>query len=699
MENWSNASSIGRRSILKTIGATGALAGIGGAQASTLSDTQRAQQSTEGTTHDLLVRGVGDPARYQFTTSGTVSGTGSLESNDSVDGNRGSGRVAWGDDRFRFTGEILSFELLEGSADDVNVFVDGQKVSLTELNASGASARTLTVDEPWQTYQLAGQYESPVVIASPLSYAGSNPCHVRLQNVSSESFDARIEEWDYLNDIHYDETVGSLAIESGTHGLDNGSTVEVGRTLADHTWSSVSFDQTFDQTPLVFCQSETMQGNQAIVTRVSNVSSEGFDVKVQEEEANGSHKVESLGYVAIEPGVGTLHGMAFEAGRTTIDGHWHSLSFENGFTNPVFLAGMQTYNGSNPAGLRHRNLSETSVTVKVDEERSLDDEMYHIEEQIAYLVLESNETPLYVGETIPEMPHAPHGATLPTGTNFHPSDATPVLRASDVTDYGAVDYVADPFMFVEEGTWHMFFEIVNENRRPDAPIGHATSSDGLHWTYNQVVLTKRYHTSFPLVWKYQNEYYMCPPTGKKVELYKAQQFPTDWTHIGNAIDVDYYPHDPTFVRYKGRWWLFTERGNENVMVYHSTDLEREGWIPHEGNPVVTDRLQAGRQGGRPIVVDDRLFLYFQDSVENYGDAVRCYEVTDLSPSTYADQEVSGSPVLHEFGSDWANDGMHTFDPWWLGPGKGWRCAVDGVRAQESSEDLWTIGIVDIPPTG
>ncbi|MFC7192415.1 hypothetical protein ACFQL7_23095 [Halocatena marina] len=153
MENWSNASSIGRRSILKTIGATGALAGIGGAQASTLSDTQRAQQSTEGTTHDLLVRGVGDPARYQFTTSGTVSGTGSLESNDSVDGNRGSGRVAWGDDRFRFTGEILSFELLEGSADDVNVFVDGQKVSLTELNASGASARTLTVDEPWQTYQ------------------------------------------------------------------------------------------------------------------------------------------------------------------------------------------------------------------------------------------------------------------------------------------------------------------------------------------------------------------------------------------------------------------------------------------------------------------------------------------------------------------------------------------------------------------
>jgi hypothetical protein len=279
------------------------------------------------------------------------------------------------------------------------------------------------------------------------------------------------------------------------------------------------------------------------------------------------------------------------------------------------------------------------------------------------------------------------------------SAATPVLRASDVTDYGDVDYGADPFMFVEDGTWHMFFEILNDHRSPDAPIGHATSPDGLDWTYDQVILTKKYHTSFPLVWKYNDEYYMCPPTGTRVELYKARSFPTDWTHIGNAIDVEYYPHDPTFVRYQGRWWLFTDRGNENVMVYHSTDLETEGWTPHSQNPVVTDRRYAGRQGGRPIVVGDQLFLYFQDGVENYGDAVRCYAVTDLSPSTYADREVAGSPTLHEFGTGWASNGMHTFDPWWRGPGKGWRCAVDGVRAQDAVEDLWTIGIVDIPPTG
>lgn len=305
--------------------------------------------------------------------------------------------------------------------------------------------------------------------------------------------------------------------------------------------------------------------------------------------------------------------------------------------------------------------------------------------------------PLYQGETVPSSPNAPAAAVPPIGIDFKPSSATPVLTADDVTDYGEVEYVADPFMFVENGQWHMFFEIVNKDKTPDAPIGHATSPNGLDWTYDQIVLKKKYHTSFPLVWKYRGEYYMCPPTGKRVELYKARSFPTDWRHIGNAIDVDYYSHDPTFVRYQGRWWLFTDRGNENVMVYHSKDLTTSGWQPHDRNPVVTDRLKAGRQGGRPVVHDGRLFLYFQDSVENYGDRIRCYEVTDLSPATYNDREVSTSPLLHEFGDGWAGDGMHTFDPWWLGPGKGWRCAVDGIREQNHPEDLFTIGIAHLPP--
>ncbi len=301
---------------------------------------------------------------------------------------------------------------------------------------------------------------------------------------------------------------------------------------------------------------------------------------------------------------------------------------------------------------------------------------------------------LYRGRTIPQTPHVPGSVTPPTGVRFSPADATPVLTAGDVTDYGDVDYVADPFLFVEDGTWHMFFEILNSSRYKDAPIGHATSPDGLEWTYDQVVLSNRKHLSFPLMWKHRGNYYTCPPNGKRVELYRATDFPTDWDHLGTAIDVEYYPHDPTFVNYRGRWWLFTDRGNDAVMVYYNDSLSVDGWTPHPQNPVVTDRVQAARQGGRPIVAGGRLFLYFQDLAAHYGDKIRCYEVTRLTTRSYADQEVRGSPTLEEFSASWANRGMHTFDPWWLGPNKGWRCAVDGSNSETEN---WTIGIVDVPP--
>ena len=302
------------------------------------------------------------------------------------------------------------------------------------------------------------------------------------------------------------------------------------------------------------------------------------------------------------------------------------------------------------------------------------------------------ESALHAGATIPSHPHAP--AEAPSLAAVDHETARPVLTADDVTDFHEPDYVADPFLFVEAGEWHMFFEVVKEGREPNAVIGHATSPDGLEWSYDGVVLRKEYHTSFPLVWKWEGEYYMCPPTGKDVELWRASSFPTDWEFLGNVIEVDFYPHDPAFVRYGGKWWLFTDAHSTDVMVYHNDELGLDGWTPHEGNPVATDRRKAGHMAGRPIVHGDRLLLPLMDNEAHYGHQVRLYEVTDLAPDRYADREVEGSPILTQFGDGWAAEGMHAFDAWWRGPDEGWRCAVDGQR-----DEVWTIGIVDVPPEG
>jgi len=65
-----------------------------------------------------------------------------------------------------------------------------------------------------------------------------------------------------------------------------------------------------------------------------------------------------------------------------------------------------------------------------------------------------------------------------------PGAINPVLTASDVTDREAT-FVADPFLFHEGSTWYMFFEVLSNLGEQ---IGLASSSDGLHWTYQQIVL-------------------------------------------------------------------------------------------------------------------------------------------------------------------------------------------------------------------
>ncbi|MBX0297859.1 glucosamine inositolphosphorylceramide transferase family protein [Haloarcula nitratireducens] len=273
-----------------------------------------------------------------------------------------------------------------------------------------------------------------------------------------------------------------------------------------------------------------------------------------------------------------------------------------------------------------------------------------------------------------------------------PGIDNPILTANDVTDYGAVDYVADPFLFIEDGTAHLFFEVVNSNRDPDAVIGHAIAHDHQHWEYNQVVLAKDAHTSFPFVWKYDGQYYMTPPTGKDVELWTTSQasFPGGWEFSHHLIDRDYYSHDPVVFRYRDRWWLITDRGNEELMIYYSSTLAQTDWTPHPQNPVATHRHGA-RQGGRPLVIGETPYLFTQDLRDVYGEAIHGWRVTELTTKRFAYEHVG--TVLSGTGDGWNKRRMHHYDPWPVADDR-WLCAVDGAP---DNGRTWSIGLYQASP--
>lgn len=249
--------------------------------------------------------------------------------------------------------------------------------------------------DQWHTVNLRGVYQDPVVIMKPVSYNGPHPCHVRLRNVSSESFEFQIEEWAYLDGTHgTNEFLSYIVLETGSQRANNGTLIEAGKTQLNTTFESISLDSNFNDRPVVLTQSQTALGPDPIVTRNKAVSSGGFDSRIQEEQqfSGTGHRLESVGYMAFEPGVIKLLSTRLEVGRTPaeVTDDWYRIDFQTTRESPALFADMQTFKGNHTCNLRFTNLNKNGVDIKVEEEQSETDETTHRNgESVGYVVSET----------------------------------------------------------------------------------------------------------------------------------------------------------------------------------------------------------------------------------------------------------------------------------------------------------------------
>jgi hypothetical protein len=259
----------------------------------------------------------------------------------------------------------------------------------------------------------------------------------------------------------------------------------------------------------------------------------------------------------------------------------------------------------------------------------------------------------------------------------------PILTGDDVLDAPSL-FVADPFLFHEAKTWHLFFEayVIDGNR---GKIGHATSLDGRHWSYDRIVLAMQAHLAYPYVFKADADYYMLmvPSTTHNVELFKAYDFPYDWRYEATLLAGRDFA-DPSIILRDSVWWIFVgESGTGKCRLYFASQL-RGPWLEHPESPIVND-TGKGRPGGRLTSYGGgRLMRLAQRNDQSYGQGVRAFEVDHLTRWSYSEHEIPESPILFASGQGWNSDGMHTCDPWWNGTH--WLVAVDGLA------DRWSIGI-------
>ena len=251
----------------------------------------------------------------------------------------------------------------------------------------------------------------------------------------------------------------------------------------------------------------------------------------------------------------------------------------------------------------------------------------------------------------------------------------PVLTAGAVTDLDA-EFVADPFLVRMGGRWALFFSrVMPADPRFLGVIGLAESDDGLLWDYRGVVLREPFHLSYPHVIGWQGDYYMIPETlaPGQVRLYAASRFPDRWEHVTDLVRGRHA--DPTVFRDGETWWMFTsDPGDSATLRLFSAGALAGPWTEHPLSPVVRDS-RSGRPAGRVIACEHGLIRFAQDCSTYYGREVRAFRITELSPTRYAEEPASPSPIVGPGPGGWNRWGMHHVDAQ-PHPGGGWIAAVD-----------------------
>src|SRR3954471_616005 len=235
-----------------------------------------------------------------------------------------------------------------------------------------------------------------------------------------------------------------------------------------------------------------------------------------------------------------------------------------------------------------------------------------------------------------------------------------VITGADVTDVDSVS-VADPFLLRRDGRWFLFFEVIPRANHRGGVIALAESDDAVRWAYRGVVLREPFHLSYPHVFEWDGATYMTPENANGVRLYRRTSLDR-WTYTGDLLSID--AADPTPFRFQERWWLFVCTVPYTLRLFFADSLTG-AYREHPSSPITSDDTCA-RPAGRVVMHDGALLRFAQVGRPRYGSAVRAFRITELTPTSYREEEASASPVL--------SNGHH-IDAHRLGDGR-WIAAVD-----------------------
>ncbi|MCM4161384.1 glycoside hydrolase family 32 protein [Antarcticibacterium flavum] len=213
-------------------------------------------------------------------------------------------------------------------------------------------------------------------------------------------------------------------------------------------------------------------------------------------------------------------------------------------------------------------------------------------------------------------------------------------------------FLADPFLFVENNVYYIFFEHQAEG---NANIGLIKSLDGKNYSFEGNVLNEKFHLSFPQVFKVNEEYYMLPETKETghVLLYRTDNFPFDWKILDTLIkNVSY--KDPAILL-SDTLKIISVSDDKLKQSFYRADSLRGEWKPE-----IRFKHRFGdetRAGGNFFQINGEWFLPLQKNNRGYGSGISIFrlkfEKNELKLEKHLDTYLDKIDSI-----EWFNRGMH-----------------------------------------
>ena len=282
---------------------------------------------------------------------------------------------------------------LESNTATVDIIINALPADNVPTNDFAFEVGELQVTSDWQPVVFATTFVNPSLVAKAGTMNDAEPSTIRIRNLTSTGFEIRIQEWDYLDDVHPAETVNFMAMEQGQHQMaDNVQAIAGCSDVAGlNSYHQVYFSNPLPTKPVVLASTVTNNDQDAVTLRIKNITADGFTMALQEQEYNdGTHATETTCFIAIEEWSGIVDNLMVEAAATekTLTNTATIVPFTQLFPEkPFILAGMQSANGGDTAVLGINQLSSSAAGMIIVEETSANSEINHIPEIGGYIAI------------------------------------------------------------------------------------------------------------------------------------------------------------------------------------------------------------------------------------------------------------------------------------------------------------------------